>query len=173
MTNSRIPVNLGAMVREISAGGVVVKRSGGGWEMAVIEPQTDASSVRPARKTSRKVVLALPKGLVDAGEKPEQTALREVREETGLTAISITKLADVKYVYVRSWGDGQRVFKIVSFYLFRYHSGQIDDVSREMRVEVKRALWIPLEDAPRKLAYRGERDVVRRAQKYLQSHPEV
>jgi hypothetical protein len=74
---------------------------------------------------------------------------------------------------VRSWGDGQRVFKIVSFFLLRYHTGQIDDVSREMRVEVKRALWIPLEDAPRKLAYRGERDVVRRAQKYLQSHPEV
>ena len=58
-------------------------------------------------------------------------------------------------------------------YLLRYQSGEIDDVSREMRVEVKRALWIPLEEAPRKLAYRGERDVVRRAQQYLQSHPEV
>ena len=141
--------------------------------MAVIEPQTEGSSTRPARKTAQRVVLALPKGLVDPGEKPEQTALREVREETGLTATSITKLGDIKYVYVRSWGDGQRVFKIVSFYLFRYQSGQIDDVSREMRVEVKRALWIPLEDAPRQLAYRGERDVVRWAQKYLQSHPEV
>ncbi len=173
MTNSRIPVNLGAMVREISAGGVVVKRSGEGWEMAVIEPQTDASSVRPARKTSRKVVLALPKGLVDPGEKPEQTALREVREETGLTATLVAKLADIKYVYVRSWGDQQRVFKIVSFFLLRYQSGEIDDVAREMRVEVRRALWIPLEEAPRKLAYRGERDVVRRAQLYLKSHPEV
>ena len=161
------------MVREISAGGVVVHRAGEGWEMAVIEPQTEDSSTRPARKTAQRVVLALPKGLVDPGEKPEQTALREVREETGLTATSITKLADIKYVYVRSWGDGQRVFKIVSFFLFRYESGQIDDVSREMRVEVRRALWIPLEDAPRKLAYRGERDVVRRAQKYLKSHPEV
>ena len=161
------------MVREISAGGVVVHRAGEGWEMAVIEPQTEHSSTRPARKTGQRVVLALPKGLVDPGEKPEQTALREVREETGLTATSITKLGDIKYVYVRSWGDGQRVFKIVSFYLFRYQSGQIDDVSREMRVEVKRALWIPLEAAPRKLAYRGERDVVRRAQKYLQFHPEV
>ncbi len=173
MTNSRIPVNLGAMVREISAGGVVVKQSGEGWEMAVIEPQTDASSVRPARKTSRKVVLALPKGLVDPGEKPEQTALREVREETGLTASLVAKLADIKYVYVRSWGDQQRVFKIVSFFLLRYQSGEIDDVAREMRVEVRRALWIPLEEAPRKLAYRGERDVVRRAQLYLKSHPEV
>ena len=161
------------MIREISAGGVVVHRAGEGWEMAVIEPQTEGSSTRPARKTGQRVVLALPKGLVDPGEEPEQTAQREVREETGLTATSITKLGDIKYVYVRSWGDGQRVFKIVSFYLFRYQSGQIDDVSREMRVEVKRALWIPLEDAPRQLAYRGERDVVRKAQKYLQSHPEV
>jgi 8-oxo-dGTP pyrophosphatase MutT (NUDIX family) len=161
------------MVREISAGGVVVHRAGQGWEMAVIEPQTEAASARPARKTAQKVVLALPKGLVDPGEKSEETALREVHEETGLIALAITKLADIKYVYVRSWGDGQRVFKIVSFFLLRYHSGQIDDLSREMRVEVKRALWIPLEDAPRKLSYRGERDVVRRAQKYLQSHPEV
>ena len=64
--------------------------------------------------------MALPKGLVDAGEKPDQTALREVREETGLTATLVTKLIDIKYVYVRSWGDKQRVFKIVSFYLLRY-----------------------------------------------------
>lgn len=173
MTNSRIPDNLGAMVREISAGGVVVKQSGDGWEMATIEPQTETSSARPAKKTSRKVVLALPKGLVDPGEKPEQTALREVQEETGLVATPITKLADIKYVYVRSWGDQQRVFKIVSFFLLRYQSGEIDDISREMRGEVKRAFWIPLEEAPRKLAYRGERDVVRRALLYLKSHPEV
>ncbi len=140
--------------------------------MAVIEPQVEASSVRPAKKTSRKVVLALPKGLVDPGEKPEQTALREVQEETGLVATPITKLADIKYVYVRSWGDQQRVFKIVSFFLLRYESGEIDDVSREMRVEVRRAFWIPAEEAPRRLAYRGERDVVRRALLYLKSHPE-
>jgi 8-oxo-dGTP pyrophosphatase MutT (NUDIX family) len=140
--------------------------------MAVIEPQVEASSARPAKKTSRKVVLALPKGLVDPGEKPEQTALREVQEETGLVATPITKLADIKYVYVRSWGDQQRVFKIVSFFLLRYESGEIDDLSREMRVEVRRAFWIPAEEAPRRLAYRGERDVVRRALLYLKSHPE-
>ena len=118
-------------------------------------------------------MLALPKGLVDPGEKPEQTALREVREETGLVATPVTKLGDIKYVYVRSWGDRQRVFKIVSFFLLRYHSGAIDDLVPQMRVEVKRAAWIPLEEGPRKLAYRGERDMVKRAQQYLKTHLEV
>lgn len=84
----------------------------------------------------------------------------------------MTKLGDIKYTYVRNWGDKARVFKIVSFYLFRYQSGQIDEIAPEMRIEVKRALWIALEDAARKLSYRGEKDMVRRAEGYLQAHPE-
>jgi len=161
-------------VREISAGGVVLRKTTEGWQIAVIEPQTEASATVPGRvdrKRVQKVLLALPKGLVDPGEKPEQTAIREVMEETGLTAALVTKLGDIKYVYVRSWGDQARVFKIVSFYLLRYQSGRIDDVSSEMRVEVKRALWIHLDEATRKLAYRGEKDMVRRAQEYVQAHP--
>ena len=174
VTNSLNPDNLGRMVREISAGGVTVRRAAQGWEMAVIEPQKEPSASAPrGKKKSQKVLLALPKGLVDPGEKPEQTAIREVREETGITATPVAKLADIKYVYVRSWGDKERVFKIVSFYLLRYVSGEIDDIKPEMRIEVKQALWIPLEEAARRLAYRGEREVVVRAQGYLKSHPEV
>ena len=94
-------------------------------------------------------------------------------EETGITAIPVTKLGDIKYVYVRSWGGKERVFKIVSFYLFRYQSGEIDEIAPEMRIEVKRALWIPLEDAAKKLAYAGEKDMVRRAEAYLKAHPEL
>lgn len=163
------------MLREVSAGGVVVRQTPQGWELAAIEPQRESNgSLKSTRsdKKRHKPVLALPKGLVDKGEKPEETAVREVREETGITATKLTKLTDIKYMYVRSWGDNQRVFKIVSFYLLRYESGNIDDITPAMRVEVKRALWIPLGGAERKLTYRGERDVVRVAQKYLESHKE-
>jgi 8-oxo-dGTP pyrophosphatase MutT (NUDIX family) len=162
------------MPREISAGGVVVRPAPGGWEVAVIEPQREGgNSTSAKRKTaSQGQVLALPKGLVDPGEKADETAVREVFEETGIRASIVTKLTDIKYVYVRSWGDQQRVFKIVSFYLLRYDSGEIDQVTPEMRIEVKRALWIPLAGAERKLSYRGERDVIRLAQKHLQAHAE-
>lgn len=162
------------MAREISAGGVVVRKDPAGWQLAVIEPRKDPPSVATKRKqSSQKVTLALPKGLVDPGEKPEQTALREVFEETGVKADLVSKLLDIKYVYVRTWGDQERVFKIVSFYLFLYESGEINDIAPAMRIEVDRALWIPLEEAARKLAYRGERDAVKKAVEYLEAHPEV
>jgi len=149
-----------------------VRKRPSGWEVAVIEPQREVDSSGKSDKKRQKQILALPKGLVDPGEKPEETAIREVREETGIQGTKLAKLTDIKYMYVRSWGDKQRVFKIVSFYLLGYESGEIDDVSAEMRIEVKQALWIPLEGAERKLAYRGERDVVKLAQKYLESHPQ-
>jgi 8-oxo-dGTP pyrophosphatase MutT (NUDIX family) len=173
MTNSRVPDTLGDMVREISAGGVVVRHTDQGWMMAAIEPQKEDSGSRSMKRASQKVLLALPKGLVDPGEKPEQTAIREVREETGVTGSVIRKLGDIKYTYVGSWGDKQRVFKIVSFYLLRYEGGRIDEIPSAMRIEVKRAMWVPLDEAESKLAYRGERDMVRRAQEYLKSHPEA
>lgn len=163
------------MAREISAGGVVVRRTATGWEMAVIEPQRDSASALSGKSgthPSQKMLLALPKGIVDEGEKPQQAAIREVLEETGLTAVPVTKLGDIKYVYVRSWGDRERVFKIVSFYLLRYESGHINEIAPEMRIEVKRAIWIPLEEAAKKLAYRGEKEMAGKAQEYLKIHPE-
>jgi 8-oxo-dGTP pyrophosphatase MutT (NUDIX family) len=158
------------MLREISSGGVLVRWVADAWELAVIEPQREASIVGESDKKRHKEILALPKGLIDPGEKPAQTAVREVREETGLTGSILAKLTDIKYTYVRSWGDKQQVFKIVSFYLLKYESGTIDDVSAAMRIEVNRAQWIPLEGAERKLAYRGERDVIKLAREYLESH---
>lgn len=156
------------MVREISAGGVVLREIAGTWHVALIEPQKENASTAKSPRKRTKAVLALPKGLVDPGETAPVTALREVREETGIVAEFIAKLADTRYVYVRNWGDGARVFKIVSFYLLRYSSGEIDDVTQAMRIEVKRALWVPLADASRQLMYSNERKVLRMAQDYLE-----
>ena len=165
------------MVREISAGGVVVRHKDGEWWIAAIEPAGDASSAsstsKRAARAKSKSLLCLPKGLVDPGEKPLDAALREVREETGITASAITKLADIKYMYVRSWGDGERVFKIVSFYLLRYESGEIDHISDAMRVEVARASWVKLEDAAKLLAYKGEKQMARKALEYVTTNTKL
>ncbi|MGA7220645.1 MAG: NUDIX domain-containing protein [Candidatus Sulfotelmatobacter sp.] len=170
------------MLREISAGGVVVRKREGVWWMAAIEvptepvraPAHDSEEVAPPLETTGKIkpVLALPKGAVDAGEKPLETALREVSEETGLAAEAIVKLGDSKYVYTRVWGDGQRVFKIVTFYLMRYRSGRINEIAPAMRIEVARARWVRLEDAPKLLAYKGEKQMARRALEYVTTHDE-
>jgi len=142
----------------------------------VIEPAGDSSSALSSRRraaSKNRPVLCLPKGLVDPGEKPLEAALREVREETGVTASLIAKLADIKYVYVRTWGDGERVFKVVSFYLLRYESGEIDQISEGMRIEVARASWIRLQDAPKLLAYKGEKQMAKQAFEYVIAHTEL
>ena len=158
------------MAREISAGGVVLRQISGVWHVALIEPQKESSEPATAPAKTGRAVLTLPKGLVDAGEKPQATAIREVHEETGVTAEVINKLGDTRYVYTRSWGDRARVFKIVSFYLMHYVSGEIDQLAEEMRVEVKRALWVPLGEASRQMAYSTERKVLQQAEEYLQAH---
>jgi 8-oxo-dGTP pyrophosphatase MutT (NUDIX family) len=132
--------------REFSAGGVVVRNLRGRPVLAAI---------RPAGKPEG--TWALPKGLVGDGERAEIAALREVQEETGVEATPVEKLGDVRYVY--TW-DGERVFKVVSFFLFRYRSGSVRDYQRE---EVDGAEWIPLDEAPKLLAYRGEKDMAKAA----------
>jgi 8-oxo-dGTP pyrophosphatase MutT (NUDIX family) len=128
------------VVREFSAGGVCVRRMRGREYIAAIR-------VKGGR------VLALPKGNIDPGEKAPETARREVREETGVDGEVVGKLGDVKYWYVRR--DGDRVFKIVSFFLLRYRSGSV----RNHDHEVDSAEWVPLEDAERLLEYRGEKQM--------------
>jgi 8-oxo-dGTP pyrophosphatase MutT (NUDIX family) len=165
------------LVREFSAGGVVLRKMRGRWFIAVIEPHVERRKKVPTKTAGKTkeppVVRALPKGAIDEGEKPEQTALREVEEETGVRAQMIGKLADVKYVYVRNWGDKARVFKIVSFYLLLYRAGKLDHIAPEMRVEVQRAFWMPLEEAPNKLSYKGEREMTERALEYVAAHPDL
>ena len=144
----------------------------GGHRAAHDTSQEVAQAIQPPAKDAGHAV-ALPKGAIDKGEKPDQTALREVSEETGVQANLVTKLADVKYYYVRNWGDRARVFKIVSFYLLLYRSGRLGNIAPEMRIEVQNAFWLPLEDAPTVLSYGGEREVAERALQYLKAHPEL
>jgi 8-oxo-dGTP pyrophosphatase MutT (NUDIX family) len=131
------------LIREFSAGGVLVRRFRG-------RPFVAAVRVKGG------TVLALPKGRIDQGERAAETAAREVREEAGVEGELVEKLGDVRYWYQR---DGQRVLKVVSFFLFRYRSGSV----RDHDFEVDSAEWVPLEDAPRLLEYRGEREMAEAA----------
>jgi 8-oxo-dGTP pyrophosphatase MutT (NUDIX family) len=115
------------------------------------------AAIRPAGKDD---VWALPKGLIGHGEKGADTALREIEEETGVQARLLEKLGDVRYVYT---GEGERVFKVVSFFLFRYARGRLGNLPAAYRHEVAETSWLPLADAPRLLAYKGEREMAAKA----------
>ena len=144
------------MRREFSAGGALVKEVDGRLCVAAIRPQG-----------KRAGHWALPKGAPDPGETMEQTALREVREETGLVGDALAKLGSVRYVY--TW-EGERIFKVVTFFLMRYVTGELGDIAPEMRVEVHETMWLPLDEAPGLLAYRGEQEMARKAAAALDEH---
>jgi 8-oxo-dGTP pyrophosphatase MutT (NUDIX family) len=100
-------------------------------------------------------VLALPKGHPDGDETPLQAAVREVHEETGVEAVPIQKLGEIRYTYERK---GRPVDKRVAFWLFEYRSGDLNPDH-----EIAAACWMPLEEAARSLTYDGEREMVQRA----------
>jgi len=139
--------------REFSAGGVLVRSIRGRPMLGAIRPQGKPPGT-----------WVLPKGNVEPGEAPADTALREVREETGVEGRLVEKLGDVRYVY--TW-EGERIFKIVSFFLLRATRGRIGEIDDAMRVEVAEARWLPLDEAPRLLAYGGERETAAKARARL------
>ena len=143
--------------RELSAGVVLVRSMRGRAWFAAIRPRGKPEGT-----------WVLPKGLIDPGETPAETALREGHEETGVHGRLVSKLGDVRYVY--TW-RGERVFKIVSFYLATAVSGRIGDIPPGMEREVADARWLPLVDTRRLLAYRGERDMARKALEKVTNEP--
>ena len=126
------------------------------------------AAIRPAGRPHG--LWALPKGQIDAGESGEQTALREIGEETGATGRSLGKLGDVRYWF--TW-EGERVFKVVSFFLVRYESGKLGEIADAFRHEVEEVRWLPLDEAPRLLAYQGERRMAERARAVLGGEEEI
>ena len=147
------------MRRELSAGGVVVRRMRGRWWLAAIRPRRDG----PARET-----WVLPKGHVHPGESDAETAVREVYEETGIRGRVERKLGDVRYIY--TW-EGEQVFKIVSFFLLRPVGGRLGALPPGMEIEVEEARWLPLDEARRRLAHTGEREMAERAREALANEP--
>jgi 8-oxo-dGTP pyrophosphatase MutT (NUDIX family) len=126
------------MIPEFSAGGVVVRSMRDRPFVVVVRVRDE--------------ILALPKGHPHGDESPAAAARREVREETGVEAELVEKLGDIRYWYARG---GKRVMKNVAFFLFRYRSGSVADHDHE----VEEALWIPLEKASARLAYKGEQEM--------------
>jgi 8-oxo-dGTP pyrophosphatase MutT (NUDIX family) len=131
---------------EVSAGGVVYRRVDDATEICLA-----------ARRTRRgDLVWGLPKGAVEQDESPQEAAVREVREETGLEAEIEDDLGTIRYFYV--W-EGVRIRKQVRFFLMREIGGDIADHDEEME-DVR---WFPVSRSVKRAGYRGEREVLERA----------
>lgn len=134
--------------RQVSSGGVIFRRSKKGIEVALIKVKGDR--------------WALPKGLIDKGEDPVETALREVKEETGLEGELIDKLGDIEYWYF-SKEEQMKYHKFVHFYLIEYNGGSIEDHDWE----VEEVRWFPIEKAFKALSYNSEKEIMKKALKFL------
>lgn len=137
--------------REISAGGVVYKKD---------QSQTFVLLVLTSGATAEdKQVWTFPKGHLD-DQKPEEAAVREVREEGGVEARIVEKLGSVKYTFV--W-KGENIFKIVTWYLMEYVSGDPADHDHE----VKDARWVTLPEAETMLKYKTDKEIIQKAKPFL------
>ena len=137
--------------QQVSAGGVVYREKTSGVEVVLI-------------KVGPIIRWQLPKGIVDNGETPEQAAVREVREETGLVAKIESSLEKIEYWYVSGSKTGKvRYHKFVHFYLMKYRSGSTDGHDDE----VLEARWVPITDAIRMLSFKSERELVEKARELI------
>jgi 8-oxo-dGTP pyrophosphatase MutT (NUDIX family) len=127
-----------------SAGGIVVREAEGGLELVV-----------GRRRRERTVTWTLPKGTPEAGESREQTAIREVGEETGLTVRIVRPIGEIKYTFVR---NGTRFSKTVHYYLMEPTGGDLGDHDHEFEL----VRWLPFSQAATTLTFDSERELVAR-----------
>ncbi|OKH84259.1 NUDIX hydrolase [Mycobacterium sp. ST-F2] len=130
-------------VHETSAGGLVIDGLDGpkDTQMAALIGRIDRRG---------RMLWSLPKGHIELGETAEQTAIREVAEETGLQGGVLAALGSIDYWFVT---EGRRVHKTVHHYLMRFLGGELSDDD----VEVTEVAWVPLRELPSRLAYADER----------------
>lgn len=134
-----------ARKRVVSAGGVVLR--GRGPEVLVV-------SLKGGR------VVTLPKGQVEPGERYPETAVREVREETGVEAAVLSPLGKVRYYFtVRNGGEPVTVSKEVHYFLMAYRGGE----PKPQLSEVEAAFFLPVSQALERLSYPNEREMLRKA----------
>lgn len=138
---------------QVSAGGVAIRRTDGPPEIAIV-------CMKP------KLRWQLPKGIVDPGETPQVTAVREVREEAGVETELVRLIETIEYWY-RSVQNGRpvRYHKFVHFYLLRFVGGEISDHDHE----VEEARWATFEEALELLEFKGEREVVEKAREMVET----
>jgi len=130
-----------------SSGGIIFKKQKNGTNVALC-----------AR--GRGKIWCLPKGLIEKGEKAEDTAKREVKEETGLTGKLIDKIGDIDYWFI--WKD-TKIHKVVHFYLFKYLSGKTSDHD----FEVDDVKWFEIDDAIKTLTYKNEAEIMKKANRMV------
>jgi 8-oxo-dGTP diphosphatase len=135
---------------QVSSGGVIFRASGNdSIEIALVAVKNGS-------------IWCLPKGIVEKGEIPEETSVREVREETGLRGRVIGKIGSISYWYFIK-EENAKCRKTVHFYLLEYVGGTTSDHNWE----VDDAVWFSLDDAVKKVSYKGDRDIVRKAKEML------
>ncbi|OGW40005.1 MAG: hypothetical protein A2Y97_09670 [Nitrospirae bacterium RBG_13_39_12] len=144
-----------AFKTQVSSGGVIFRKQGNNMEIALVAVKGGT-------------VWCLPKGLIDKGEVPEKTAIREVAEETGLKGRIVEKLGDITYwYYVKE--ENARCKKTVHFFLMEYEGGDISNHDHE----VDDASWFTVDEAMEKASYKGERDVIGKAREKLINEKDI